>query len=150
MEQRTAEDVRSSQVGRIEYLGPGIEREVITTDKAPKAIGPYSQAIRVDATVFTSGQVALDPATGKLIEGDVTAQTRQVLTNLAAVLEAAGTSPAHVVKTTVFLANMDDFAAMNQVYAEFFGDKPPARSTVQVARLPLGALVEVEAVAIVG
>jgi 2-iminobutanoate/2-iminopropanoate deaminase len=94
--------------------------------------------------------VALDPATGKLIEGDVTAQTRQVLANLAAVLEAAGTSPAHVVKTTVFLANMDDFAAMNQVYAEFFGDEPPARSTVQVARLPLGALVEIEAVAIVG
>jgi 2-iminobutanoate/2-iminopropanoate deaminase len=149
MEQRTTEEARASQVGRIEYLGRGIEREVIAADKAPKAIGPYSQAIRVDATVFTAGQVAIDPATGKLVEGDVSAQTRQVLANLAAVLEAAGTSLAHVVKTTVFLANMDDFVAMNQVYAEAFSEKPPARSTVQVARLPLGALVEIEAVAIV-
>lgn len=127
----------------------GIHRDVIASERAPKALGPYSQAIRIDSTVFCSGQVGLDPATGQLTAGDVQSQTRQALSNLSAVLEAAGTSLANVVKTTVFLANMDDFQAMNQVYATFFPQTPPARSTVQVARLPLGALVEIEAVAVV-
>ncbi len=135
----------SSEGGR--YLGIGLDREVIATDKAPAAVGPYSQAIRVDNTVFTSGQIPIDPATGKLVEGDITVQTRQVLTNIKAILEAAGTGMEHVVKTTVYLANLDDFPAMNQVYAEFFPQSPPARSTVEVARLPLGALLEVDAIA---
>lgn len=127
----------------------GVERRVIATDRAPAAVGPYSQAIRVDHTVFTAGQIGLDPQTGELVEGGIVAQTRQALQNLAAVLEAAGTSLQNVVKTTVFLANMDDFPEMNRVYAEFFPEAPPARSTVEVARLPLGALVEIEAVALV-
>ncbi|MCR4407270.1 MAG: RidA family protein [Anaerolineae bacterium] len=122
-------------------------REIISTSKAPAAVGPYSQAVRVGNLVFTSGQIAIDPEQGRLIEGDVTAQTRQVLKNLTAVLEAAGSSLAQVVKTTVFLQDIHDFAAMNAVYAEFFPESPPARSTVQVAALPLGALVEIEAVA---
>jgi len=126
-----------------------MSREVISTPKAPAAIGPYSQAIRVDNLVFTAGQVAIDPEQGKLIEGDIAAQTRQVLTNLSAVLEAAGSSLSQVLKTTVFLKDIHDFAAMNAVYAEFFPEKPPARSAVQVAALPLGALVEIEAVALV-
>ena len=127
----------------------GIHREVVASERAPKALGPYSQAIRIDSTVFCSGQVGLDAATGRLVAGDVQAQTRQALANLAAVLEAAGTSLPNVVKTTVFLANMDEFQEMNAVYAEFFPQSPPARSTVQVARLPLGALVEIEAIAVV-
>lgn len=126
-----------------------MSREVISTAKAPAAVGPYSQAIRVDNLVFTAGQVAIDPEQGKLIEGDIAAQTRQVLTNLSAVLEAAGSSLSQVLKTTVFLKDIHDFAAMNAVYAEFFPEKPPARSAVQVAALPLGALVEIEAVALV-
>ncbi|MBC7249437.1 MAG: RidA family protein [Anaerolineae bacterium] len=126
-----------------------MSREVISTPKAPAAVGPYSQAIRVDNLVFTAGQVAIDPQQGKLIEGDVAAQTRQVLTNLSAVLEAAGSSLSQVLKTTVFLKDIHDFAAMNAVYAEFFPQNPPARSAVQVAALPLGALVEIEAVALV-
>ncbi len=126
-----------------------MSREVISTPKAPAAVGPYSQAIRVDNLVFTAGQVAIDPEQGKLIEGDIAAQTRQVLTNLSAVLEAAGSSLSQVLKTTVFLKDIHDFAAMNAVYAEFFPEKPPARSAVQVAALPLGALVEIEAVALV-
>jgi len=126
-----------------------MSREVISTSKAPAAVGPYSQAIRVGNLVFTAGQIAIDPAQGRLIEGDVAAQTRQVLTNLSAVLEAADSALSQVVKTTVFLQDIGDFAAMNTVYAEFFPEKPPARSAVQVAALPLGALVEIEAVALV-
>jgi 2-iminobutanoate/2-iminopropanoate deaminase len=124
--------------------------QVITTEHAPKAIGPYSQGIRAGMFIFTAGQVAIDPATGKLVEGDIRAQTRQVLNNLDAILQAAGASLGQVVKTTVFLADMNDFQAMNGVYATFFTVNPPARSTVQVTRLPLGALVEIEAVTFVG
>jgi 2-iminobutanoate/2-iminopropanoate deaminase len=124
-------------------------RTAIATDRAPAAIGPYSQAIRAGGLLFTAGQIPLDPATMKLVDGDVTAQTERVMANLQAVLEAAGTSFARVVKTTCFLANLDDFAAFNAVYARAFGDAPPARSTVQAARLPAGALVEVECVALV-
>lgn len=131
------------------YLGVGMQREVIVTEKAPAAVGPYSQGVRVDNTVFTSGQIAIDPATGRLVEGDITIQTRQVLTNLKAILEAAGSGLEHVVKTTVYLANLDDFPAMNQVYAQFFPQAPPARSTIQAARLPMGALLELEAIAVV-
>jgi len=123
-----------------------MKREIISTDKAPAAVGPYSQAVRVGDLVFTAGQVALDPATGKLVEGGIEEQTRQVLQNLAAVLEAAGSSLDKVVKTTVFLKDMGDFAAMNAVYAEFFPTDPPARSTVEVSDLALGALVEIEAI----
>jgi len=123
-----------------------MKREIISTDKAPAAVGPYSQAVRVGDLVFTAGQVALDPATGKLVEGGIEEQTRRVLQNLAAVLEAAGSSLDKVVKTTVFLKDMGDFAAMNAVYAEFFPTDPPARSTVEVSALALGALVEIEAI----
>lgn len=121
--------------------------EVIATDNAPGAIGPYSQAIKVGTLVFTAGQIPLDPATGKLVDGDISAQTERVLQNLSAVLEAAGTSLGRVVKTTCFLANLDDFAAFNAVYSTYFTDNKPARSTVQAARLPAGAQVEVECVA---
>jgi 2-iminobutanoate/2-iminopropanoate deaminase len=125
------------------------ERIAIATDRAPTAIGPYSQAIRAGGFLFTAGQIPLDPATMKLVEGDISVQTERVMENLRAVLEAAGTSFAKVVKTTCFLADLDDFAAFNAVYARAFGDAPPARSTVQAARLPAGALVEVECVALV-
>jgi 2-iminobutanoate/2-iminopropanoate deaminase len=127
-----------------------MKREIISTDKAPAAVGPYSQAVRAGDFVFAAGQVAIDPAVGKLIEGNVAAQTRQVLTNLSAVLEAAGSSLDRVVKTTVFLKDMGQFKAMNTVYAQFFPSDPPARSTVEVVALPLGALVEIEAIAIAG
>ena len=126
-----------------------MKREVIATRKAPAAVGPYSQGIHVRHLVFTAGQLAIDPATGKLVEGGIEEQTRQVLRNIAAVLEAAGASLDTVVKTTVFLKDIGDFKAMNEVYAEFFAADPPARSAVQVAALPLGGLVEIEAVAIV-
>ena len=126
-----------------------MKKKVLATDKAPKAVGPYSQGIRIGDLVYTAGQIALDPETGQMVEGDVAAQTEQVLRNLTAVLESARTSLAHVVKTTVFLQQMSDFAAMNEVYARVFGDTRPARSTVAVAGLPLGALVEIEAVALV-
>jgi 2-iminobutanoate/2-iminopropanoate deaminase len=128
-----------------------MERRIIHTENAPKAIGPYSQAIRAGAAgelIFCAGQIPLDPVTMKIVEGDIVAQTRRVLTNLSSVLEAAGSSLSRVVKTTVFLANLDDFKSMNEVYAEFFSAQPPARSTVQVARLPAGALVEIEAIAL--
>ena len=125
-----------------------MERRIIHTDNAPKAIGPYSQAVRTGEFIFTAGQIPLDPATMKLVEGDITIQTRRALTNLSNVLEAAGSSLSRVLKTTVFLADFGDFAAMNAVYAEFFGEQPPARSTIQAAKLPAGALVEIEAVAI--
>lgn len=126
-----------------------MNKKVIQTDKAPKAIGPYSQAIRTDAFVYTAGQIGLDPATMELVPGGVEEQTRQVLTNLRHVLEAAGTDLSHVVKTLVFLQDMNDFPKMNAVYAEFFGENPPARSTVAVAGLPKGGLVEIEAVALI-
>ncbi len=127
-----------------------MKREVIATKKAPGAVGPYSQAIQVGDFVFTAGQLAFDPATGKFVEGGIEEQTRQVLRNIAAVLEAAGSSLDKVVKTTVFLKDMGDFKAMNGVYGEFFANEPPARSTVEVAALPLGALVEIDAIAVVG
>jgi 2-iminobutanoate/2-iminopropanoate deaminase len=123
-------------------------RTHVSTTGAPAAIGPYSQAIATEAYVFASGQIALDPTTSQLIDGDVRDQTRRVLDNLAAVLTAAGSSLALVVKTTVFLTRMVDFAAMNDVYGEYFTQVPPARSTVAVAELPRGALVEIEAVAL--
>ena len=120
---------------------------VIATDKAPGAIGPYSQAIKLNNLVFTAGQIPLDPATGKLVDGDITAQTERVMQNLQAVLEAAGSSLGQVVKTTCFLANMDEFAAFNEVNARYVSENRPARSTVQAARLPAGASVEVECIA---
>ena len=120
----------------------------IHTDAAPKAIGPYSQAIALNGMVFCSGQIPIDPATGNLVEGGIEAQTHQVLRNLTAVLKAAGTDPSRVVKTTVFLQNMNDFTAMNGVYATYFSQTPPARSTIEVARLPRGAQVEIEAIAV--
>ena len=125
-----------------------MNRQVIHTPHAPAAVGPYSQAIRLGNLVFTSGQIALDPATGKLVEGDVVAQTHQVMKNLQSVLAAASTDLSQVIKTTVFLQNLNDFAARNAVYASFFGENPPARSTVQVAALPKAGLVEIEAIAI--
>lgn len=126
-----------------------MERQVIHTDNAPKAIGPYSQAIRAGEFVFCSGQLGIDPSTGNLVNGGVEAETRRALQNLSAVLQAAGTSLEHVVKTTVFLLDMNDFAKMNAVYAEFFPTNPPARSTIQVARLPRDGHVEIEAIALV-
>ena len=123
-------------------------REVISSDGAPKAIGPYSQAIRAGGLIFTSGQVAIDPATQQVVSGDVAAQTDRVLTNLAAILEAASSSLEKVVRCTVFLKNMGDFAAMNEVYGRYFKHAPPARSTVEVARLPKDVLVEIDAIAL--
>lgn len=123
-------------------------REVISTDGAPKAIGPYSQAIRAAELLFTSGQVAIDPATQQIITGDISAQTDRVLKNLAAVLQASGSSLEQVVRCTVFLKNMGDFGAMNEVYGRYFKQAPPARSTVEVARLPKDALVEIDAIAL--
>lgn len=125
-----------------------MQRERISTTDAPGAIGPYSQAIAAGSLVFCSGQVALEPASGALVEGDVRAQTRRALENLSGVLNAAGSSLGQVVKTTVFLVSMSDFTAMNEVYAEFFPGDPPARSTIAVAELPKGARVEVEAIAL--
>ena len=121
---------------------------VVATEQAPKALGPYSQAISANGFIFCSGQVAIDPATNNVIQGDVAAQTERVLKNLKAVVEAAGSSLDKVVKTTVFLKNMGDFAAMNEVYGRFFSAKPPARSTVEVARLPKDVLVEIDVIAI--
>jgi len=123
-------------------------KKIIQTEKAPKAIGPYSQAIRIESLVFTAGQIGLNPATAELVEGGVEEQTRQVLTNLCNVLEAAGSSLNHVVKTTVFLKDMNDFPKMNAIYAEFFSEAYPARSTIAVAALPKGGLVEIEAIAL--
>lgn len=125
-------------------------REVVATEAAPAAIGPYSQAVRVGNLVFCSGQIALDAKSGQLVApDDVVAQTRQVLANLRAVLEAAGAGMAQVVKTTIFLVDLGDFAAVNQVYGESFSSAPPARATVEVSRLPRDARVEIEAIAVV-
>lgn len=122
----------------------------ILTDRAPAPIGPYSQAILAGTFVFTAGQIALDPATKNLVEGDIKIQTEQVLKNVEAILNAAGTSMKNVVKTTVFLKDMKEFAQMNEVYAKFFSESAPARSTVEVARLPKDVKVEIEAIAFVG
>ncbi|HYP01944.1 MAG TPA: RidA family protein [Pyrinomonadaceae bacterium] len=123
-------------------------REIVATEAAPQAIGPYSQAISIGDFVFTSGQIPIDPQTGVFVEGGIAEQTEQVLRNLAEVLRAAGTSLEGVVKTTVFLADMGDFAAMNEVYGRFFSSAPPARSTIEAARLPRDARVEIEAIAV--
>ena len=125
-------------------------RQVISTGEAPRAIGPYSQAVAAGGFVFASGQIPIDPATGEFVPGGIAEQTEQVLNNLSALLEAAGTGLGRVVKTTVFLADMNDFAAMNEVYGRYFKDEPPARSTVEAARLPRDARVEIEAVALAG
>jgi 2-iminobutanoate/2-iminopropanoate deaminase len=123
-------------------------KEVIQTDGAPKAIGPYSQAVRVDKLLFLSGQIALDPATGKLVEGDIGSQTTRVMDNLAAVLAASGLGFGHAVKTTIYLVDLADFAAVNEIYGQRFTEAPPARSTVQVAALPRGARVEIDLIAL--
>jgi 2-iminobutanoate/2-iminopropanoate deaminase len=122
-------------------------KTAVSSSRAPKAVGPYSQAIRAGDLLFVAGQIPLDPATGQLVEGDVTAQARRVLDNIGAVLESAGLSFAHVVRTTVFLSDIDDMAAMNQVYATYFAEPYPARATVQVARLPRDVRIEIEAIA---
>ena len=121
-------------------------KEIISTDKAPKAIGPYSQAIRAGGFLFTAGQIALDPASGQLVEGDVAQQTTRVMENLKAIVEAAGSSLDRAVKATVYLKDMGDFAAMNEVYGRYFASNPPARSTVEAARLPRDVRVEIDLV----
>jgi 2-iminobutanoate/2-iminopropanoate deaminase len=124
-----------------------MSRSVISAQDAPQAIGPYSQAIRAGDLIFASGQLPVDPASGQLVDGDVGAMTRQIFANISAVLAAAGSSLEKIAKVTVFLADMGDFVAMNAAYAEFFPANPPARSTVQVARLPKDARIEIEVVA---
>ena len=126
-----------------------MNREPVQTDNAPKAIGPYEQAIKANGFIYTAGQIPIDPKTGNFVEGGIAAQTRQVLENLKAVLEAGGSTLDRVVKATVFLKNMADFAAMNEVYAQYLGSAKPARSTVAVAELPRGALIEIDLVALV-
>ena len=126
-----------------------MNKEVISTPNAPKAIGPYEQAIKIGELVYASGQIPLDPKTGNIVAGDIKIQTRRALENLKAVLEASGSSLDRVVKTTVFLKNIGDFAAMNDVYAEYLGGAKPARSTVAVADLPRGALVEIDLIALI-
>jgi 2-iminobutanoate/2-iminopropanoate deaminase len=123
-------------------------RDVISSKEAPQAIGPYSQAIRANGFVFVSGQVAIDPSTQQVLGGDVAAQTDRVLKNLSAILSAAGSGLGKVVRSTVFLKNMGDFAAMNEVYGRYFNAKPPARSTVEVSRLPKDVLVEIDVIAL--
>jgi 2-iminobutanoate/2-iminopropanoate deaminase len=131
------------------FTGAHVSTRIIHTDKAPAAIGPYSQAVVANGFLFTAGQIALDPSSGQVIDGDVVAQTERVLANLGAVLEAGGATLEDVVKTTVFLSDMADFPRMNEVYARAFGASRPARSTIQAAGLPRGVLVEIEAVAVV-
>lgn len=126
-----------------------MEKRPVATDQAPKAIGPYSQAIRVGQILYTSGQLGLVPKTGQLVAGGIEAETRQALENLTAILHSAGTSIDNLLKTTVFLRNIDDFPLMNTIYSEYFKEVPPARSTVQVAALPKGAAVEIEAIALI-
>jgi 2-iminobutanoate/2-iminopropanoate deaminase len=125
-------------------------KEIIHTEQAPHAIGPYSQAIKANGLIFASGQIPTDPQTGEFVPGGIEEQTEQVLKNLAAVLEAAGSSLNRVVKTTVFLAYMQEFAAMNEVYGRFFSEQPPARATVEAVSLPRGARVEIDAIALAG
>lgn len=125
-----------------------MKKEVISTSKAPAAVGPYSQAIKVDNFIFTSGQIPFDPETNELVGEDIESQTRQVLKNVTAVLEAAGATLDDVVKTTMFIQNMDDFNTINEIYGEFFTENPPARSAVEAARLPKNVLIEVEVIAI--
>jgi 2-iminobutanoate/2-iminopropanoate deaminase len=123
-------------------------KEIIATDKAPAAIGPYSQAVKVGNLIFTSGMIPIDPATNTLVTGDIKVQATQAISNLKALVEASGSSLDKVVKTVVFIKNMDDFAAVNEIYAQFFTDSYPARSCVEVARLPKDVLIEIEAVAL--
>jgi len=123
-------------------------KKVISTAQAPAAIGPYSQAIEANGTLYISGQIPIDPATGKLVEGDIQAQAHQVLKNIGAILNATGYSYADVVKSTCLLANMDDFKAMNEVYSQYYTENPPARAAYQVVKLPLGALIEIETIAV--
>ena len=123
-------------------------KEIIQTEHAPQAIGPYSQAVKANGLIFASGQIPIDPQTGQFVTGGIEEQTEQVLKNLAAVLEAAGSNLSRIVKTTVFLVDMQEFAAMNGVYAKFFKEQPPARATVEAARLPRDARVEIEAIAL--
>ena len=125
-------------------------REIVSTSDGPKAIGPYSQAVRANGFVFVSGQIAIDPVTNTLVSGDVGFQTERVLANLSGILKAAGSGLDKVVRTTVFLKNMNDFAAMNEVYGKHFASAPPARSTVEVARLPKDVLVEIDVIALEG
>jgi len=124
-----------------------VRKQIIQTSEAPKAIGPYSQAVRVGELVFLSGQIPLDPATGNVVEGDIVVQTRRVMENLGAVLSAAGASFAEVVKTTIFLADLGHFSKMNEVYGTYFASEPPARATVQVGALPRGVLIEIDMIA---
>jgi 2-iminobutanoate/2-iminopropanoate deaminase len=124
-------------------------REIVLTDRSPKPIGPYSQAIKVNGLLFVSGQVSIDPQTNEFAAGDIQQQTERTLENLKGIVEAAGSKLSHVIKTTVFLKNMSDFAAMNEIYARYFSVAPPARSTVEVARLPKDALIEMELIATV-
>jgi len=124
-------------------------KEIVQTERAPQAIGPYSQAIKANGFVFASGQIPTDPQTGQFVPGGIQEQTKQALKNLAAVLEAAGSGLDRIVKTTVFLADMNEFSAMNEIYGEFFTENPPARATVEAARLPRDARVEIEAIALV-
>ena len=123
-------------------------RQAVSTDSAPKAIGPYSQAIRAGSLIFVSGQVPIDPASGQIVEGDIAAQTHRVFRNISEILKAGGASLDHVVRTTVFLADMNDFAAMNEVYAGYFNSPAPARATVQVSRLPKDARIEIDVIAV--
>lgn len=122
-------------------------RQAVSSDAAPRAIGPYSQAIRAGSLIFVSGQIPLDPASGAMVEGDIVAQTHRVFANLGAILEAAGASFDHVVRTTVYLADMNDFAAVNEIYGMYFSSPAPARATVQAARLPKDARVEIDLIA---
>jgi 2-iminobutanoate/2-iminopropanoate deaminase len=124
-----------------------VRKQIIHTTDAPQAIGPYSQAVRVGQFVFLSGQIPLDPASGNIIEGDITVQTRRVMENLGAVLRAAGASYSDVVKTTIFLADLDHFSKMNEIYGAYFTSEPPARATVQVGALPRGVLIEIDMIA---
>ena len=124
-------------------------RQAVATDSAPKAIGPYSQAIRAGSLIFVSGQVPIDPANGQIVEGDIAAQTHRVFRNISEILKAGGASLDHVVRTTVFLADMNDFAAMNEVYAGYFTSPAPARATVQVSRLPKDARIEIDVIAVI-
>ena len=130
-------------------MSTGSTKQIVSAENAPKAIGPYSHGTKANHLLYTSGQLGMEPSTGALVEGGVEAQTRQALLNLKAVLEAGGSGLVHVLKTTVFLQDMNDFGKMNAVYAEFFTENPPARSAVQVAALPKGGAVEIEAVALI-